>query len=109
MEAVFSIDPLLDKTVDLEVPGWEKLKIQYSVEIHAGVSYLCWKIQNTDQIFRIQATVVYEKHGLDYSDHFSITLQTFRTDYLEWESQGFTEDWMKRYQKMFQYLIKHQI
>ena len=107
MITVLTIDPSLDKTVDLEVPGWEKVKILYSVEIHAGVSYLCWKIQDTDQIFRIQTTIVYEKHGLNYSDHFSVTLQTFREDYLEWEEQQFPEDWMKRYQTMFLHLIKH--
>lgn len=103
--AVFSIKPSLDKTTDLEVSGWLKLKIQYSVEFFAGISYLCWKVQNTDQIFRIQAAIVYEKHGLNYADHFSLTLKKFREDFLNWEAQGFPEDWMKRYQIMFRHLI----
>ena len=101
MEAVFSINPSLDKTVSLEVPGWVKLEIDYSLELQGGVSYLCWKVKNTEQIFKVLATIVYENHGLAFSDHFSLTLQKFREDYLEWENQGFPEDWMKRYQKMF--------
>jgi hypothetical protein len=107
MEAVFSIEPSLDKTEIVNVEGWEpNLKILYSVEFHAGVSYLCWKIQNTEQIFRILTTTVYEKHGLNFSDHFSVTLKTFREDYLEWMKEEFPEEWMKRYYRIFNNLIK---
>lgn len=105
MEAVFSLDPSLDKTVDVELPGWAKLKIEYSIEHHNGISYLCWRVQNTEQIFRVQTSIVYEKHGLEYSEHFVLTLTKFREDYLDWEAQEFPEDWMKRYNRMFQYLI----
>lgn len=105
MDTVFSIDPSLDKTIELEISGWEKLTIMYSIEIYAGISYLCWKVQNTDQVFKVQSTIVYENHGLNYSDHFSLTLSKFREDYLEWETTNFPEDWMKRYQRMFQHLI----
>jgi hypothetical protein len=104
-ETVFSVQPSLDKEVTLEVPGWVKLKINYSVEFIAGLSYLCWKVQGTDQVFRIQTAIVYENHGLNYSDHFSLTLEKFREDYLEWETQGFPEVWMQRYQAMFRFLI----
>ena len=104
-EAVFSLQPQLDKEADLQVPGWVKLKINYSVEFIAGLSYLCWKVQGTDQIFRIQTAIVYEKHGLNYLDHFTTTLEKFREDFLDWESQEFPEDWMKSYQSMFRYLI----
>ncbi len=92
---------MLDKVVSLEVPGWVKLEIEYSLELQAGVSYLCWRVKGTDQIFRILATMVYEKHGLAFSDHFSLTLKKFREDYMEWEEKDFPEEWMKRYQKMF--------
>lgn len=105
-EVVFSIEPALDKTVDLEVDGWEKLTVQYSVELLASTSYLCWKVKGTDQIFRILTKIVYENHGLDYKEHFSLTLKVFREDFLEWEKEEFKEPWMKRYQKMFHSLIK---
>ena len=46
MDAVFSIAPTLDKTEVVNLEGWEpNLKVLYSVDIHAGVSYLCWKIR----------------------------------------------------------------
>jgi hypothetical protein len=105
MEAVFSINPKFDKTASLEVPGWINLKVDYSLEFQGGVSYLCWKVKNTDQIFRVQTTVVYENHGLEYSQHFILTLKSFREDYLEWEKEGFPEDWMRRYKAMFQNMI----
>lgn len=106
MDTVFSMSPSLDKEIVVEVEGWvDKLKINYSIEIHAGVSYLCWKIQGTEQIFRIQAALVYENHGLDYSDHFILTLSTFREDYLSWKKENFPEEWMKRYYTMFRHLI----
>ena len=106
METVFSMQPALDKTVEIEVEGWAtKLTINYSIDFLAGISYLCWKIQNTEQVFRIQAVTVYENHGLNYSDHFSLTLTKFREDFLDWEAQEFPEDWMKRYQSMFSRLI----
>lgn len=106
MISVFSIQPQLDKSVQFEQEGWEKTEILYSTEIHNGVSYLCWKVKDTDHIFRILTATVYQKHGLEYREHFSITLKVFREDFLEWERQGFPEEWMKRYQRIFNHLIK---
>ena len=105
-ETIFTIEPSFNKTVNIELDGWIKnLKVIYGVNIHAGISYLCWKIENTEHIFRIQSTIVYQNHGLKYLDHFLLTLKFFREDYLEWETQNFPEDWMKRYQTIFQNLI----
>ena len=105
MDYTISLNPVFDKTLELEIEGWEKLVIMYSVEIHAGISYLCWKVQGTEQVFKIQTSIVYEKHGLNYSEHFSLTLKSFREDYLTWKEQEFKEDWMQRYHKMFHNFI----
>lgn len=106
MDVSFSIDPILDKTLELEVEGWEKLVIFYSVELVSNVSFLFWKIKGTEHIFRIPTRIVYENHGLNYGEHFSLTLKVFREDYLSWKNSGFPEDWMKRYKQQFQFLIK---
>ena len=103
----FSIQPILDKTLDLETEGWEKLVVLYSIEWVSSASFLCWKIKGTDHIFRIPARIVYENHGLNYTEHFSLALKTFREDFLEWKKAGFSEPWMKKYQKMFSSLIKN--
>lgn len=106
MDTVFSLQPRLDKNLQLEVEGWKKLEVLHSTEIHNGVSYLCWRVKDTDHIFRILTSTVYEKHGLEFSEHFSLTLKVFREDFLEWEKENFPEDWMKRYQRMFSHLIQ---
>lgn len=102
----FSIQPILDKTLTLETEGWEKLEILYSVEWVSNASFLCWKIKGTDHIFRIPTRIVYENHGLNYSEHFSLALKVFREDFLEWKRAGFPEDWMKKYEKQFNNLTK---
>lgn len=105
-DIVFSINPSLDKTIEIEIDGWEKIIVEYSIELFANISYLCWKVKGTHHIFRILTRVVYENHGLDYKEHFSLTLKVFREDYLDWKKIGFTEPWMKRYKEQFELLIK---
>ena len=101
MDNVFSIEPIFDKNMDVEIDGWKKLNIVYSNELVSSASYLCWKIKNTEHVFRIPTRVVYENHGLNYKEHFCLTLKTFREDFIEWKKLGFTEDWMKRYDRIF--------
>lgn len=105
-EIVFKNEPLFNKKTTLEIPGWEKLTILYSIDVFNGNSYLSWKVENTEQVFKILTTLVFEKHQLDFDEHFKLTLSTFREDYLEWEKEGFPDDWMKRYQRIFHKLIK---
>lgn len=107
METVLSIEPSLDKTVSVNAPGWSNsVVIHYSVELYSNVSYLCWTIENTGHIFKIPSSIVYENHGIKYSEHFLATMKVFREDFFMWKEQGFPEDWMKRYEKLYQNLIK---
>jgi len=107
MDNTFSINPKLDKSITIEqLEGWNPLVVLYSVEWTLTTSYLCWKVQGTEHIFRILCGLVYENHGLDYKSHFILTLQTFREDYLEWKKQEFKEDWMKNYKQQYQTLIR---
>ena len=85
--------------------NWKPLTIQYGINIIGGVSYICWKVTNTEKIFRIPSRLVYENHGLDFGDHFSLVLRTFYQDYKSWEQMGFPADWMKNYQQQFENLI----
>jgi hypothetical protein len=105
-KAVFSLEPSLDKTASVSVEGWiNPLAILYSTEILNGVSYLCWKIKDTEHVFKIQNRIVFENHGLDFSEHFILTLKVFLKDYKVWEKEGFPEDWMKKYNQMYRKLI----
>ena len=89
----------------LEIDGWEKINIEYSIEWVSSVSYLCWKVKDTEHLFRIPTRVVYENHGLNYKEHFSLVLKTFREDFIEWKEAGFSEPWMQKYNKMFSRFI----
>ncbi len=82
------------------------MSVAYSVDIQNGVSFLSWKVLNTEQIFKVQTAVVYQNHGLEYAEHFKLTLKKFREDFLGWKKEGFPEPWMKRYCDMFSSLIK---
>ncbi len=105
-QEVFSINPRLDKKMTLEPPGWKKLEVHYSNEIVSNTNYLCWKINETEHIFRIPTRIIYENHGINYKEHFLLTLNVFREDYLEWKKQEFPEEWMLRYKKMYETIIK---
>lgn len=104
-EIIFKINPLLNKEVTIEPKGWNRVKIEYSTEVYAGISYLCWKIQNTEKIFQLPARIIYEKHGLQFQEHFILTLEMFAIDYKDWESLNFPENWMIKYKEQYQHLI----
>ena len=95
----------LDKKIDAEIPGWEKLIIEYGFRAYSGISWLIWRVSGTEHLFQIQHQVVITRHGVDLLDHFILTLQTFREDYKEWERDGFSEEWMKKYHQQFNKLI----
>jgi|688.fasta_scaffold165048_3 hypothetical protein len=95
-----------DKKMELEVPGWENLCVEYVYRAYSGISWLLWKVSGTDHVFQIQHQTILTHHGVDIKEHFSLTLETFRKDYLDWKAEEFPEEWMKKYQKMFEKMIK---
>lgn len=95
-----------DKTVELTVHGWKPLKVEYAIKVISSVSWVYWRIAETDHTFRIQYQIVLMRHGNDLKDHFSLVLETFREDYKAWEKEGFPEEWMKKYRQMYHTLIK---
>lgn len=101
----FSIDPSFDNEIKMIVPGWKSLIIEYSTEIVDGISYLCWRIKGTEHVFRIQTAIVYQNHGINFEEHFRVTLIKFREDYIQWKNEDFTLDWMKRYERIFKNYI----
>jgi hypothetical protein len=95
-----------DKTVELAAHGWKPLKIEYVIKVISSVSWVFWRIAETEHVFRIQYQIILTRHGNDLKDHFSLVLETFRNDYKTWEKENFPEEWMKKYQKMYHDLIK---
>jgi hypothetical protein len=95
-----------NKTVQLEIEGWNHVTIEYGLKAYSGISLLYWKVSGTEHIFQIQYQIVLQQHGGQLKEHFELVLKVFREDYKKWESQNFPEEWMKKYQQMFQELIK---
>jgi hypothetical protein len=95
-----------DKTIDLEIPGWEKICVEYTYRAYSGISWLLWKVSGTDHIFQIQHQMILTRHGADIKEHFTLALEVFREDYLSWGEEGFPETWMQKYKTMFNSLIQ---
>lgn len=104
--------PSIDKVsvlnkVIINVPGWApNLEIHYGPMNIGNVQFAIWKIANTDHTFKVPLKIIYQHHNDNISEHFVKTLTQFRQDYIEWQFEGFTEDWQKRYYDIFGHLIK---
>ena len=95
----------LENFLELEIPGWKKIKIFYGFSVSSGITILHWKIENTDHIFTVPHHILILQNEENLSDHFVKTLKVFRNDFLEWKKEGFPLDWMKKYENMFNDLI----
>lgn len=109
----------VESKIDLsKVPSIEKCSIDVDgwlspLEIHSGVynmgsvQFLIWKLAEVEYSFRIKLKLVYQHHGDAIEEHFKLTLEHFRKDYLEWMEEGFPEDWQQKYYHLFNdYIIK---
>lgn len=99
------VQPSFNNSANIIIKGWKPLRILYSFEYISNSQFLFWKIENTEKIFKILDTEVYKHHGLNITEHFKVTLESLRSDYLEWESAGFPEEWMKNYENDYKDLI----
>lgn len=95
------------KTTIIEIPGWKQLKIQYAIQkMISGKPHIIWNVIGTNHVFRIPLMVITEHHGGNYEDHFKLTLQKFREDYLDWYSKKFPEPWMRNYWDFSNFIYK---
>lgn len=87
------------KELTLNLEGWiNPLIIEYVYMVPiSGESELHWKVKGTVYTFKISLTIIYKKHNSNISEHFTLTLQQFRKDYLDWWKQKWPEEWMKNY------------
>jgi hypothetical protein len=91
--------------VSLKPPGWTGLEIDYAKVRHTHATWLVWRIEGTEKIWSIDMQTVYKHHGGQFEDHFTTTLDAFRTDFLDWAAQEFSEPWMRKYMKQFGHKI----
>lgn len=108
MEFDFEKDLQEIKEVEIQPDGWKPpIIIQYGVkELGAGSTLeICWKVKGTQHIFRIPLAMLYQDCQDNYEEHFSKVLGFFRKDYLEWNQQGFSEEWMQKYYRQFSRFI----
>lgn len=104
---IFERDVQEVKVTRIQPKGWYPIDIEYGLSLFGqSESYqLCWRIVNTQHIFRIPLQAFYEYAKGDYEGHFKTVLETFRIDYLNWYKQGFTEEWMQNYRRQFKNYI----
>lgn len=83
--------------------GWKPIIVEYGFKEYGASAGLevCWRIKETDHIFRISLNMLYEHSQGDYEKHFKEVLEIFRQDYLEWYNGGFSEEWMRNYRRQY--------
>ncbi len=102
-------DGVLDvNEVEISPNGWKPpIIIQYTIK-ELGASSLwemCWKVKNTQHIFRIPLNTLYQDCQDNYEEHFTKVLAIFRKDYLGWHKEGFPTEWMQNYHRQFSRFI----
>jgi len=95
----------MQKTTQIYLEGWRPypLIIEYKVQNfgYSGLKGLFWNIKDNNHQFNEQLNVIYENYGSNYNQYFTDILIMFRKDFLQWQEQGFPEEWMKNYYKNF--------
>lgn len=95
-----------EKCLELKIDGWKNpLTVNYCFEVISGITWLFWKVEERDHVFKILYQTVVQRHFGNLEEHFSLVLKTFRNDYKEWQKEDFSQDWMKKYKKLFSDLI----
>lgn len=97
------------QTINILVDGWvNPLEISYGIYSFGISSYILWKIKGAEHTFKVPSKIVYQHHNDKVEEHFKLTLEKFREDYIDWAKNGFTEDWQKRYYNIFNKFISLQ-
>lgn len=87
--------------IKLELDGWiNPVIVEYGYIDLNDVLYLHWTIKGTSHIFTIQAQQA-NKMNSNLDEHFKVTLDVFKDDFLNWAKEDFKYDWQKEYAKIF--------
>ena len=89
--------PTVQQT-QLTLVGWKPVTINYGLFYPAsGVTQLFWQVQGTVHLFSIPLKEIDRHHHGNYQEHFTLTLNKFREDYLSWWKEGWNQPWMSHY------------
>lgn len=101
------VDPRTKKTeYQVEAEGWYPVDIEYSFNDNDRYISLCWKIVDTDHVFKIDKQVIDAMHHGNIREHFQQTLVKFREHYLRWEELGYSASWKDHYHSIFGQYIR---
>ena len=86
--------------------GWKSyLTVQYGLSMISNKSFLVWQVKGTGKVFSVDLLTVNTHHDANYEEHFKLVLDKFRSDLIEWNKEGLTEPWFKKYWNDFKDLI----
>jgi len=90
------------REMEVHPKGWvEPLFVEYGMGVQVSTPSYFWRVKGTKHTFVIPVLRMNFLSSGDYEKHFNEALETFREDYLDWASQGFSVEWMQEYRRDF--------
>jgi hypothetical protein len=100
------------KTIEVNPQGWvTPLHVEYGTSedmndgVYGAIPSYYWKVKGTQHTFIIPIIRIDFLSSGNYKKHFEDALETFREDYVNWKTEGFTSEWSRDYQRQFSRLI----
>jgi hypothetical protein len=97
------------KTVEVSPEGWiSPLYVEYGItneESVYGIPTCCWRVKGTLHTFTIPLIRLDYLSSGDYKTHFNEVLNTFRQDYITWNTEGFITQWAREYYEQYHRFI----
>lgn len=95
------------ETVQMDIPGWKPLEIEFAVSNYVTQEQqIFWKVKGTNHTFRTFLSYMMAQYGENYEKHFEETLIEFRDNYKKWEEAEFEYPWMEEFRQGFESFIK---
>jgi len=94
------------KTEEIQTEGWiSPLFVEYGIGFHGILPSYFWRVKGTLHTFVIPIVRMdYLSQG-NYVEHFKEVLEKFREDYIEWNKEGWNQEWSREYKNQYSRFI----
>jgi hypothetical protein len=102
MPNFYDFNKLIDiKTVEVNPVDWiSPLFVEYGID-DSNLPMCRWRVKGTRHTFAIPVTRLDFISSGNYKKHFTIVLENFKDEYLEWKEQNFQINWQQEYRQEY--------